>query len=560
MINSVRYSAGFIFAALFLFPQTQLRAQFSFPASASPIITEVKETTPESGEFFELEILLKAEEGIHVYSTKDKFFELVDEKSKGLGDMKVILPERHPFTDLDGSEVKVFAGESRIRVRSPFNGSTGEPYTFEGYLQYQGCSDVTCFPPAKAEFNISGTIPEGVTASSPASGGASEIRVKKLEPYERGFFWGILGFFSAGVLLSLTPCVYPMIGITIAVIGGKKASRKHTAKLTFFYVFGLSLVYAAVGVAVAANGSQAADFFRSAWVILPISVIFILLGLSMFDILVLQTPSAITNKLQSVKGKGGVWSTFLTGAVSAFVVGPCISGPVIALIIYIASTGDMVKGFFYFFALAWGMGIILFVAGMFSGALPRAGMWMERVKHLLGVVLIWAAFYFARPFIGETAFSVANIVGAMFALKAVGLMEFPEIEHKWKGLLRLLAGVALAAGIVAYLLPEKSVEQGEAAEVDLELLLQQEKPVLLDFQAPWCTICKEIEETVLSKPEVKRALNDYMFVKVDFDSNEKLRKQFNIVGPPAFVFVNDDGTAEKIIVTGEQLENRLLGN
>jgi thiol:disulfide interchange protein DsbD len=283
----------------------------------------------------------------------------------------------------------------------------------------------------------------------------------------------------------------------------------------------------------------------------------------MFDLFTIQTPSSFAGKIQGITGKlkGSIPGTFIMGGLSAFVIGPCISGPLLGLIIYVMQTGEIIRGFAYFFSLAWGMSIILFIAGVSSGVLPKAGEWMNRVKHVLGVVLIWAGFLFTRPIVGETVYWTAGIVAAALGLAAMGLFRFPEAGEKKTGIVHLLIGI-MAFGLFVYFVSCRTEKTAETpkAEVQLESIISaSQKPVVLDFTAPWCYNCKEIEKTVLSRDDVKEQLAEFTFVKVDFDSNPKLRERFNIIGPPAFVFVDKNGKQiGKTVVTGEELENALF--
>ena len=249
------------------------------------------------------------------------------------------------------------------------------------------------------------------------------------------------------------------------------------------------------------------------------------------------------------------------GGLSAFVIGPCISGPLLGLIIFVMQTGEMVRGFAYFFSLAWGMSIILFMAGVFSGALPKAGVWMNRVKHIMGVVLIWAGFYFMRPIFGETVYWTAGVVAVALGLSAAGLFRIPDINEGKAGVIRLLIGILAFGGFVYFVsCHTEEVTQAPKAEVQLESIVTASgKPVVLEFTAPWCYNCKEIEEKVIKRPDVQEQLKKFTLVKVDFDSNTKLRERFNIIGPPAFVFIDKKGNQiGKTIVTGKELEKALF--
>jgi thiol:disulfide interchange protein DsbD len=542
---------------VFLLAVPLLVSAQSQPDTAAVAKVSVERDTP----YLELRIDLDVSDGVHVYSSEDYFFKVYADTAVNLSGQKVIKPETKPFENFDGSIVDVFTGQAEIRVRYDYDGNPGDSWNLSGYIQFQGCTDTTCYPPQKEAFTFSGIIPEGAVGRS--AGDVGDIEPES--PYSRGLLWGILGSFVAGLLLSLTPCVYPMVGITVAIIGAKKASRSESIFLTFLYVLGLSVVYALTGVIVASLGSTASSFFRSAWVLIPIGVIFILLGLSMFDVFSLQTSSSLSLRIQGLSSrfKGSYTGIFLMGALSAFVVGPCVSGPIISLITFVATTGDIIRGFAYFFALAWGMGVLLFVAGSAAGALPKAGGWMERVKYTLGVILIWAAFYFTRPFIGETIFITASIVSLAAGLNAAGLLSMKSAVESRKGFAGIVIALLILSGTVYYTV-DSLIESGhelaeDAAVVDLnEVVASSDKPVLLDFKAPWCTICKEIEETVIETEEFQRDIKKFTFVEVDFDSNPELVKKFNIIGPPAFIFLDSSGSQiGNVTVTGEELAERV---
>lgn len=523
---------------------------------SSPVEVSVDHQPLEKTSVFELIVDLDIPQGVHVYSSEDNFFAIRFEQSINLGDPKIILPQTKPYENFDGTIVQVFSQPSRIVVRTPYTAQPGEPFLAQGFVQFQGCSDLICYPPQKKAFRFEGVIPSSAIVKDKPS---------EPMPYEKGLWLGIIGAFIAGLLLSLTPCVYPMVGITVAIIGAKNATRKEAFMLTFLYILGLSIIYAIVGVAVALMGSAAASFFRSAWVLVPIGVLFVILGLSMFDVITIQTGSSVSAKLQkfSQRYKGSYIGTFLIGALSAFVVGPCVSGPIISLITFVATSGDIIRGFAYFFALAWGMGLILFVAGTASGALPKAGVWMERIKHTIGIVLIWAGFYFTRPFIGEALFMTASVVLLAVGLHTLGLISLPDGQTTVKHMVRSAVG-ALILGTVVFMqfssVYEHAVLEDTPQKIDLEqVIASSDKPILLDFQAPWCTICKEIEESTLSKPSVLERLESFTMVKVDYDSNPHLVEKFNIIGPPAFIFLDAQGQQVGVVeVTGEGLEKRLF--
>jgi len=433
------------------------------PPAISPLSLSARVVPGEKQDVLAVRLTLAMAPGVHVYTAPGKF-ELSYPVKEGLGSPRVVMPPARRFNGEEGIE-----GTAAVTLLFPYEGNPGKKWKLEGVLRYQACSDMICYPPAEATFTLSGVIPEGI---SPAPPGKREPAfptagpgAESASPFSRGLFAGIILSFVLGLTISLTPCIYPMIGITVALIGGAGASRRRTVFLTAVYVLGLSLVYAAAGVAVALAGSTVRDYLHAPWVLVTIGVVFVLLGLSMFDVLTIQTPSSWSGKIQQLTSRlrGSVPGIFLMGALSAFVVGPCVTGPVAGLILKTAETGDAIRGFVYFFALAWGMSALLFVAGAASGLLPRAGTWMERVKAAIGLVLIWAAFYFTRPLIGETVFLAATITAAALVLGALGLLELPHRTGGVRGVLRFAGGALLLGGVSWHAPRERDREERKAS-------------------------------------------------------------------------------------------------
>lgn len=517
-----------------------------------PVKVDIQIKTSSDQKFLEMLIKMEIMPGVRVYSSRDKFFGIHDELVTGLGRAEIKLPAAKEHKDFDGKKIKVFSGTNTIVVKRGYLEKSRD-FKLSGYFSFQACDDKICYQPKSIKYDFKGI-------NSGYAGG--DDNRSKSPFYEKGLFLGIIASFIAGVLLSLTPCVYPMAGITVAVIGGAGVkSKKEAFLLTFVYVFGLSLVYAFTGVLVALFGSAAASFIRSAWVLVPIGIIFLLLGASMFDLFFIQTPSFLSSWIQSFSlgKKSSMPGIFFIGALSAFVVGPCISGPLLGLIGYIASTGSVLKGFAYLFFLAWGMGLVLFAAGIFSGFLPRAGVWMERIKHLIGIVLMWAAFYFVRPITGDGIFFTANIVFLALGLEETGLFRVSNISGK-KGAIKVIAGVLILGCAVYYTLNTNEFRlEKKGYKVEFSDILKSDKPVILDFTAPWCVNCKKIEKETLSRPDILKRLKRFNLVHVDFDSNPDLVKKYSIIGPPAIIFIDKHGNQEgETIVTGKEFERRLF--
>ena len=283
-------------------------------------------------------------------------------------------------------------------------------------VQYQGCSDKFCFAPRTEELTLPvqieparldlNTSQGDVTLSSPvpaphkAEAGSFQKTVES-----RGIFISLIIVFWLGVGLSFTPCVYPMIPITVAVIGGKaggdqQATRKplHAFFLSLVYVLGIAIVYSTLGVIAASTGGLFGAALQNPWVIGFVIAVFIGLALSMFGVYTLQVPSFISDRL-GAQTRSGIIGVFLMGLVSGIVASPCIGPALAGVLVYIASTGNKLLGFWMLFVFAWGLGVILIVLGTFSGAIkamPKSGTWMVTVERIFGIILLGAALYYAR--------------------------------------------------------------------------------------------------------------------------------------------------------------------
>ncbi len=576
-----RSSIIFLIAALILHPVSSFAEippldNASADNGDAPVQVDfelLQEPAPEQPLVMKIE--LQIEDGYYVYSEPEYSFGFTILEQQGLVDEASLeLPETIEIEDLLATDpdatTPVFAEHASIRAEIDSRLVAGDEtdWGLRGKFTWQSCTDEICLPPREASVEF-GKLPDEGEKTFPATGTITGGWAG------RNVVWGALAAFLAGVALSLTPCVYPMIGITVAVIGGNtECSRGRTLWLTFVYVLGLSLVYALAGVAVASLGSQAAEFFRSPYVLTAIGGIFILMALSLFDVFSISMPTSVLGRLQGIGKNGSTGGVLAMGAVSALVVGSCVTGPLISLITFVATTGSVFVGFIYFFALAWGMGVLLFVAGLASGALPRAGAWMQRVKHVLGVVLLWAAFYFARPVVGELVYYAASLTALAAALAFTGLPSFPD-KYNSKPRKRhyrqaasfaaLLILLAVNTGIVYTIAnnPE-NFKSSDEYQVELAKELGHGQVVLLEFWAPWCAICKEIERDVLNDPEIEAILEreNIRVVKVHYDHNQQLNRKFEVIGPPAFVFLDPDGTRLSPMLVAKQdirqaIENRI---
>ena len=370
--------------------------------------------------------------------------------------------------------------------------------------------------------------------------------------------------FGAGLVMSLTPCVYPMIFITAAIVAGRGQKGKLSALAgSLAYVLGLSVVYGLLGLLVAALGGGIRFHLEQWYVRVPMAALFALLALGMFDILSFGFGESFVARVRtSLAGKAGLVGIFAMGAVSALAASPCLTAPLLGLLTVIAQTGNKVLGFWALFAMAWGMGLVLIIAGASTGLLPKAGGWMNWVKRLLGFVLLWAAAYFLKPVIGIPAYQVATgaviLAGAVFLGGLDRLSAESGSRERVKGAAGLIAivlgaavmleGLGLLAPGAAPVATGGELAQGdpvwiEADEADHDKALFLQAPMVIDFTGDACPVCDRLDRETLRDGRVLTRIKDAGFValKVNASREESLRERYGLQGVPTVVLLDAKG-------------------
>ncbi len=389
------------------------------------------------------------------------------------------------------------------------------------------------------------------------------------------------GSFGAGLLLSFTPCVLPMVPIVSSIVvgAGKSASNVRAFMLSSAYVAGTTATYTAMGALAGATGEQLQAYFQSAWAIGIFAAIFFVMSLSMFGFFEIQLPAFLQSKLdaraRSIEG-GSFLGSFLLGAVSALILGACVSPILISFLGVAIAKADAWLGAATMFALALGMGVPLILVGTGAGYLvPKAGMWTVHIKHLFGTVLLATAIY-----ILTLLDSVEPLwLWGMFAVGiAVFLRAFEPLEadaDKWAYLRKSVAVIAFVTGVLwmagaAYgsrsltkplaaamksmtlvseenYVPFRNVNDMEELEKALAKAKAEQKPVVVYFFKRTCPVCKKLEATTFQDPKVRAALKkDFVALKVDItdpadEERQAIRKRFKIFGSPSFLFFDSDG-------------------
>jgi len=529
------------------------------------------------------------------YLYKDKFLFKVHE-AKGLTVGEPQLPSGKVKQDEFFGTIEALydLAEIRLPVQRTESGKAG---SFVLELGWQGCAEnVLCYPAELKAFKVSLAAPkageqtgsvswEETTPPIPVASAvqAGDTFVSEQDQVAATLASGntlltLLGFLGFGLLLAFTPCVFPMIPILSGIIVGQKDLTPRKAFfLSLAYVLAMALTYTVAGVLAGMFGQNLQAMFQNPWILGVFSAIFVLLALSMFGFYDLQMPSSIQTRLNNVSNRqegGSLIGVGIMGALSALIVGPCVAAPLAGALIYIGQTGDALLGGMALFALSIGMGIPLLLVGTSAGKwLPRAGMWMDAIKGVFGVMLLAVAIWMLERILPE---SVALLLwAALFVISAMflgALTHLPEDSSGWRkfwkgtGILLLLYGsllmVGSATGSGGLWQPLKGLSLGQgggAAEAalpfqtvkSLEELQQSVKdakgqPVMVDFYADWCVTCKEMEKYTFPDPAVQAQLRNVILLKADVTENSAQAKallaHFKIPGPPAILFFNKDGT------------------
>ncbi|MGD8497967.1 MAG: protein-disulfide reductase DsbD, partial [Chromatiales bacterium] len=388
-------------------------------------------------------------------------------------------------------------------------------------------------------------------------------------------------FFLLGIGLAFTPCVFPMIPILSGIIIGQgtEITTRRAFTLSLVYVLAMALTYTIAGVVVALLGANLQIWFQDPWVLGTFAAVFVLLSLSMFGFYELQVPTSIQSRLSEIsnrQGGGTLIGVGIMGFLSALIVGPCITAPLVAALLVIGQAGDPVLGATALFALSMGMGAPLLAIGTSAGKLlPRAGAWMDAVKAVFGVLLLAVAIWLVERVLPTAVtmalWAILLIVSAIYLGALDAIRDGATGWHRlWKGVgvVLLLYGALLLVGAAAggrdVLQPLKGttlagatatgVEQTSAfryvkgpqgLDQALREAASQSKPVMLDFYADWCVSCKEMEKYTFSDPRVQAAWSEAILLKTDVTANDAqdqaLLKRFGLFGPPAILFFTPEG-------------------
>lgn len=484
-------------------------------------------------------------------------------------------------------------------------------------MKYQGCSEEgLCYEPSTKEFALEiDTTALSSQGSAEESAKAADADVSEefgvsetdeiVEALKGGSIWSILAiFFGIGVVLSLTPCIFPMIPIlsSIIVSQGENISAKRGFMLSLVYVIAMAVAYSIAGVLAGIFGENLQVLLQNQWAIGGFALVFIALALSMFGFYEIGLPSSWQSKLSSASdsasAKGGFAGVAIMGFLSALIVGPCVAPGLAGALIYIGQTGNALLGGAALFVMSIGMGLPLLFIGAGAGKfMPRPGGWMDILTHVFGAVMLAIAIWMLSRIIPDTATMILWAIFFMFSAVYMGALEPLEAGKRgWHaltkaiGVLFMIYGALLFSGALSgstsmftpldqFTNKGTTVVQGTAApqnsasnwniihsndELDAILEANKEKMVMLDFSAEWCSSCKEMEHITFADAGVKAKMSEFVLVQADVTANSDderaLTKRFGLFGPPGILFFKDGEEIKNARIIGYQPPEKFLAH
>ena len=527
-----------------------------------------------------LELRFDVAPGYYLYRQQFKF----EASSAQLGAARIPTGEK-VFDETFGKTLETHRG--RVRIALPVEGA-GDAFRLA--VTYQGCSDKgLCYPPMQMRADVALDSPNGAISRvrvlagrevplpdpgplDAASGGADRVE----SALQSGRLSLVLAaFFAAGLLLSLTPCVLPMLPILSSIIVGQggPVTRGRGLALAASYSLGMAVVYTAFGVAAGLVGEGLTATLQNRWVLGGFAALLVVLALSALDVVHFAVPRRLVEMLGSASGRlpgGQLGGVFSMGGLSALIVSPCVAAPLAGALVYLSQTRDVVLGGAALFAMAWGMSVPLLAVGASAGALlPKAGRWMEDVKRLFALLLIGMAIWTLRPVL---PMSVALGLWGVLTLGAAALAlvsAFKVVDARGRGLQAAAAAILVAAGVIQLAGaasgatdPLEALQRIAGADssadspalvfrpvrssADLDAAIAAAgKPVVLDFYADWCVSCKEMEQRTYRVPAVRERLEKAVLLKADVTANtaadRQLLRRFGLFGPPGTLFFSAGG-------------------
>ncbi|NQT63095.1 MAG: thioredoxin fold domain-containing protein [Candidatus Marinimicrobia bacterium] len=478
----------------------------------------------------------------------------------------------------------VYGGRIILRTSLKLAENISEPLQIEGEVYYQACDDAQCLIPAAVNFSYMLPV---VDESSQRMATHVEHFPKLIPQTEMetadqaeddeisglvddyGIFLTFFIIFFGGLALNLTPCVYPLIPITISFFGGQDTSKGRTFWMALAYVLGIAVTYSILGVVAALGGGLFGALLTNPIVLIGIAAILVGLSLSMFGVYEFRLPTGLMTAAS--QSKAGIFGSFFMGLTLGIVAAPCVGPFVIGLLTYVAAQQSVVLGFSMFFTLAMGLGLPYLFLAMYSSklsSLPRSGTWMIGVRVIFGLVLIAMAIYFIMPLLG----GYANLVMSIFLLgSGVYLIMFDNSAEGNLAFNRIKQAIAIILIVIGTWMGIPEPEHGGEAiawehptsQMELEALLTSEFPIMIDVYADWCIPCKEMDKLTFPDGEIVKLSKKFTAIKIDMtkdsgDFEKYFQQEYSIKGVPTYIFMNNGQELTSLRSTGYENAEEFL--
>jgi len=547
-----------------LFTVTLLQAEFLMPDQAFKPYAKVNEKE-------QIVAGVKIAKSIYLYE-KELKVSIVEPKTIAIASVEAPTPVDH-----EGDKVFLESPEFILTLKK--EGELSGMVDVKVKIAYQGCSqEGLCYEPSEKIFTLNinadklGAPQAAKSLAQESSGAKSETDMIADTIKSSSFLVVLATFFVFGVLLSLTPCVFPMIPIISGLIvsQGEGLTTKKAFLLSLVYVLAMALAYTIAGVLAGLFGANLQAALQNPWVVYSFAAIFVALALSMFGYYELKLPDALVSKVSQNSNRSGFVGVAIMGFLSALIVGPCVAAPLAGALVYIGQTGDALLGGAALFTMSLGMGLPLIVVGVSAGKfMPKPGAWMTLVNAIFGVLMLGVAIWMLEKVVSsEIIVLLYSILGIGFGLYLGAFEKEGHIFKKTVALVLFLYSLTLFMSVLAgeasmtkplgfMAAKEGSVATTQASsELNFQVVKSQEelqklldanrgKKILLDFSAAWCTACKELEEITFKDPAVQKKMAEFVLIRADLTENSEaqksLSKAYGVFGPPVILFFDEEG-------------------
>jgi len=535
-------------------------------------VSDIKQL--KAGQQHEIQVQIKIPKSFHAYKDQFKILNLPTGFIAGQIQVK---PETNFYDKFSKKNRQGFQdqGQLSLIIEAPeILPAKSESVRFD--LRYQICSESVCYLPKNLPVVVK--ISEQTDMSSTAPPASLSLSDQFKNSLETNLLLAFALVFLAGVLTSFTPCIFPMLPITISILGyhANKGNRGHNIIRAVSYVLGIAVTYSLLGVVAALTGQLFGSALTNKYLLSGLCLLFVVMALGMWDVFEIQVPAFIRNRFATAKGHG-LGGAFVMGLVAGIVASPCVGPVLVSILSFVSATRDVVLGFSLLFTFAMGLGLIFIIIGAFSHALhllPKSGAWMNLIKFILGAGMWIASLYYAQ-FLFSSRWWIA-LVGISFVGLAIWQGAFAFRKKNYIRQSFFLALFVFSSSVVLlsfvkpeYLSPAFSTSQKEAnaetkiqwtaySEQALKDAILEGKPVLLDFYADWCGACHELEEKTYTQPEFQELAKSFKLIKFDATNdtpeNQVVLQKYSVQGLPTVMFTNKKGDLLKNLTFTQFIE------